>query len=183
MPSLFFITDQTAQPCPERVIESLPESAAVILRDYDHERRAELGEKLHFLCTQRNIRFLVAKDIQLALQLKADGLHLPEFMTENATQIKEEHSNLIVTVSCHSEDAATRAYECNADAILFAPVFATESHPNTLQNDALVLGSEKVRALCTKLPIPIYALGGMTVETVQSLKDTGVAGVAGIRGF
>ena len=38
------ITDQQAQPYPEKVIDNLPQNAAVILRDYDHDNRGELGE-------------------------------------------------------------------------------------------------------------------------------------------
>lgn len=183
VPSVIFITDEHAQPYPEQIIENLPENSAVILRDYDHGSRADLGEALAYICKQKNIKFLVAKDLMLALQLGADGLHLPEFMMDQLEHIKKENPSLLITVSCHSKKAAIRAKEGGADAILLAPVFATKSHPETLNITGLVLGAAGIIDICAEIRIPVYALGGVNMDTASNLMHTGVAGIAAIRGF
>ncbi len=183
MPTMIFITDQKVQPYPEKVIDKLPGSACVILRDYDHESRAELGEALRYICEQKKIKFLVAKDMMLALQLGADGIHLPEFMIDDLSDIRKENPDFFVTASCHDIEAAQRAQATGVNAILVAPVFATQSHPETFVDPSLVLGINKTKAICEACDVPVYALGGVNNETVQKLQDTGVTGIAAIRGF
>ncbi len=183
MPSLIFITDQSAQPYPEQIIDKLPEYAMVILRDYDHENRVELAEALAYMCKQKNIKFLVAGDIFLALRIKADGIHLPQFMISKLSTIKKENTDLIVSVSCHDIESANFAQQNGADLILVAPVFATKSHMNTFEDANLTLGIEGLKRICDRSKIPVYALGGINAETAVSLECTGVAGIAAIRGF
>lgn len=183
LPAMIFITDQQAQPYPEKVIEKLPENSMVILRDYDHDNRAELGEALRYICTQRKIKFLVAKDLTLALQLGADGIHLPEFMIGETIGLRMDHPNLFFSVSCHSEEAVVKALMSGAEIILLAPIFPTHSHSETFDNKKNIVGVNELKKLCTRYDVPIYALGGVNKDTAINLKDTGVAGVAGIRGF
>jgi len=76
LPPLFFITDQQAVPAPEGVISRLPRGSAVILRDYDHPAREELGAALAAICRERGHIFLVAGDVDVAEKLTADGIHL-----------------------------------------------------------------------------------------------------------
>jgi thiamine-phosphate pyrophosphorylase len=183
MPSLIFITDQKAQPYPEQIIDKLPKGAMVILRDYDHKNREELAEALAYICKQKGIKFFVAGDLLLTLKLKADGIHLPQFMIGELAMIKREHPDIIVSVSCHDIKAVNLAEQNGADLILAAPVFATKSHMNTFKDTNLTLGIEGLKQICAGCKIPVYALGGINAETATDLKHTGVTGIAAIRGF
>ncbi len=183
LPNLVFITDQSAQPCPEKIIATLPENSMVILRDYDDENRHNLGVALGYICKSRNIKFLVAGDIELSLMLAADGIHLPEHMIGKAKEIRKAHPDYFITASCHTEDAIKCAVDACVDAIFLAPVFATESHPETFQDPQQTLGVEKVKYFCGKYDMPFYALGGVNKNTAISLRHSGVAGIAAVRGI
>lgn len=183
MPSMIFITDQQAQPYPEQIIENLPHNSMVILRDYDLENRAMLGEALAYVCKQKQIKLLVAKELDLALQIGANGIHLPEYMLGELNTIKTDYPNMFISVACHCMEAALKAEEGGADAILLAPVFVTKSHPETIENSNLVLGPEILKEISALCEVPIYALGGVNAETAPRLMHTGVTGIAAIRGF
>ncbi|MBL4800792.1 MAG: thiamine phosphate synthase [Emcibacter sp.] len=183
LPPAFFITDQKAVPQPEKIIARLPDNTAVIFRDYDHPTRETLGHDLVRACHARDLLFLVAGDRALAEALGADGIHLPEALTQHATEIRAMHPNWLITVACHSLSALKQVESLSIDAALVSPVFPTLSHPETLSGTVPTLGVTGVEAYVTATSLPLYALGGITQENAPQLKDTGLAGLAAIRGF
>ncbi len=183
LPPVFFITDQQAVPAPEKVISGLPYGSAVILRDYDHPERENLGASLGIICRERGIKFLVARDTDLAASLVVDGMHLPEGCMDQAVEIRASHPHWMITVSCHDLASVTRAVNLPVDAGLIAPVFPTHSHPETFSGQKATLGLSAVRDMTTATALPLYALGGVTAENAKQLIDSGVVGIAAIRGF
>jgi thiamine-phosphate pyrophosphorylase len=132
-------------------------------------------------------RLLINSRPDIAIATGAHGVHLtasPDELTP--TQVRDLYAtanlpNPIITISCHSLEDIQRAHQNKADAILFAPVFekiiAGEiSTPGQ--------GLDRLRAVCTAAsPIPVYALGGVTLDNARSCLDSGAAGIAGIRLF
>jgi thiamine-phosphate pyrophosphorylase len=87
----------------------------------------------------------------------------------------------VVSVSCHSVEAAQRALESGADMILFSPVF--EKRVNGIQVSQGA-GLEMLRRVCVAaVPVKVLALGGVTWANAQQCIDAGASGVAGIRLF
>lgn len=183
MPRLIFITDNGAQPYPEGVIERLPKNSMVILRDYDLETRANLGKALRYICKTKGIKFFVAGDITLALILDADGIHLPEFMLSEAEKIKQDYPSMLISVAAHKEETIVEAEKLNLFASLLSPIYPTKSHPETFDDIGKTIGINKLNELCERYKIPVYALGGINIETAQELLNSKIAGFAGISGF
>ncbi len=177
-PAAFFITDQNAVPEPEKVITLLPDYCAVIFRDYDHPLREKAGRKLSETCRKKGLPFLVARDIALAEELLADGIHLPQGLMHQAPQIRAKYPHWLITAACHDMASVLDANDLPLDAVLIAPVFPTLSHPGTRN-----LGLPMVRKMTASTLIPLYALGGVTCENAGDLVGSGVAGIAAIRGF
>ena len=180
LPSLIFMTDQKAQPYPENVIEKMSAGSMVILRDYDDENRYGLAVALKYICEAKNIKILIAADLELALMIGADGIHLPEYKMEQAQEIRSDHPDYIITAAVHDEDAVRQAQDYNLNAVLLSPIFATKSHPKTFDDPGSVIGPDKLTEICAAHEIPIYALGGINLDNVQNLNDTGIAGIAAI---
>lgn len=183
MPRVIFMTDNKAQPFPEDVIESLPRDSMVILRDYDHDYRANLGKALRYICRAKGIKFFVAGDITLSLMLDADGIHLPEYMLSDAKKIKQEYPSLLISVSAHNEITVSKADNLDLFAVLLSPIFPTKSHPETFTDESKTIGIKRLNEVCEKYKIPVYALGGINEQTAQELLNSNIAGFAGIRGF
>ena len=82
-------------------------------------------------------------------------------------------------VSCHSLAEAGQAEAAGADYVLLGPIFETPSK----MAFGPPLGLELLRAVTSRLKIPVLALGGVTAERVCACLDAGAAGIAGIRIF
>jgi len=119
----------------------------------------------------------------LASGLDADGIHLPEAMMDQVSQIRQDHPDRIITTSCHNPDSVRRAASLPLDAILIAPVFPTQSHPETVSGAQATLGLSGVLNMTSQTTLPLYGLGGITVANADDLMVTGLAGIAAIRGF
>jgi thiamine-phosphate pyrophosphorylase len=183
LPALIFITDQARVPNPLAVIAELGPGTAVILRDYETPDRETLGQKLARACHDKAIKFLVAGDGALAERLEADGLHMPENRAGNIPLWRARHPNWLITAAAHSATALTQAQRAGADAALLSPVFASQSHPETLSGAAVTLGAEGFARLSRQSPLPVYALGGITAENAALIKGEKTAGLAAISAF
>ncbi|MDX1439903.1 MAG: thiamine phosphate synthase [Rubricoccaceae bacterium] len=76
--------------------------------------------------------------------------------------------------SAHTLEQVQTAAESGFDYATFSPVFATQSHPS-----ANPFGIEMLEKVCaTVSEIPVYALGGITPNTVGMCREAGAAGVA-----
>jgi thiamine monophosphate synthase len=62
--------------------------------------------------------------------------------------------------------------------VVFGPIFPTASKPGHPG-----VGLEALEEVVSSVPIPVYALGGVTPERVPQIADTGAHGVAGISVF
>ena len=175
LPPLILMTDSRRLADPAAAIAGLPRGSAVILRHYDDPDREALGRHLLGLSRGAGVRLLIAGDARLASRLRADGLHLPEWMARRAAWRRWRRPGWLVTIAAHGPSALWHAARAGADAALLAPVFATASHP-----EAEPLGALRFAAWCRKAPLPVYALGGITAETARRLTTGPVAGFAAI---
>jgi 8-oxo-dGTP diphosphatase len=86
------------------------------------------------------------------------------------------HTQLI-GASCHHEDDLRRALDV-ADFATLSPVALTATHPH-----ATPMGWARFEALVGESALPVYALGGMSSAQIDTARQAGGQGVAGIRGF
>jgi thiamine-phosphate pyrophosphorylase len=208
-PLLYYITDRTQFPGDElarrrQLLEKLREAAKagvdyIQLRERDlasRELEELAGEAMRVICEQKNAvsensrrsRLLINSRTDVALAVGADGVHLrsddvsPAEVRMIAQAVlsrnsKPEARNFVVAVSCHSEEEVRLAAETGADFVVFAPVFE--------KRETQALSSAGLSALdnACHCGVPVFALGGVTIENADSCLEAGAAGIAGIRLF
>jgi thiamine-phosphate pyrophosphorylase len=132
-------------------------------------------------------KVLINSRPDIALATGAHGVHLTAHPDElTVAQVRSLYDSAkrpapIITISCHTLEEVHRARVNQADAILFAPVFEKIIAGQTITPGQ---GLDRLRAVCLAAsPIPVYALGGVTVENAPACVDAGAAGIAGIRLF
>lgn len=157
-------------------VEAAPSGAALIIRDYQRPDRETYASELINITREAGLYSLLAGDPVLADRLGADGVHLPEGLSDHAALANR--LGLLVTISAHSGPAAARAARLGADAILLSPIFATTSHP-----EARPLGPLAASQIAANTPTPVIALGGVDLETTRRLYGKQFAGIAAISGF
>jgi thiamine-phosphate pyrophosphorylase len=141
-----------------------------------HASGAELfavGRVLHELCRARGVTFIVNDRLDIALALAADGVHLGQDDLPLAVARALCQPGFIIGVSTHNLAQARAAHAGGADYIGFGPVFATSSKVNP---DPIV-GIEQLREVC-QLPLPVVAIGGITLDHVTAVAAAGATGVA-----
>lgn len=118
-------------------------------------------------------RVMVNADAGLARAVRADGVHLPAA----ALMALEGRPPLdLVGGSCHSAAELARAVALGLDYVLLGPVLPTMSHPG-----GATLGWDGFAALIRDFPLPVYALGGMAPEQLDTAREAGAHGIAMLR--
>ncbi|TDE05186.1 thiamine phosphate synthase [Flavobacterium sandaracinum] len=138
-----------------------------------------LAEAVKMLCKEYSAIFIINDNVHLAKQLDADGVHLGlnDMNVEEARVILGK-TKIIGGTANTFEDVLQRTAE-NCDYIGLGPFQFTA----TKQNLSPILGLEGYHSIIVQMKIkniqiPIYAIGGVTLENVDSLMKTGIHGIA-----
>jgi thiamine-phosphate pyrophosphorylase len=123
-------------------------------------------------------KILVNGRLDVALSAGAAGVHLPADGLPVAEVKRVAPPGFVVSRSTHSREDVERAHREGASFVVFGPVFPTVSKPGHPG-----LGLEVLREIVSAVPIPVYALGGVSPERVSLIADAGACGVAGISAF
>jgi thiamine-phosphate pyrophosphorylase len=126
------------------------------------------------------VRVIVNDRLDVALAAGAHGVHLGG-QSMPADRVRAVVApDFWVGASCHSAEDVWAAEQAGADYALLGPIFETPS--KLAYGPPLGLG-ELQRALQGVRRVPVFALGGITVERVRECLAAGAAGVAGISIF
>jgi thiamine-phosphate pyrophosphorylase len=130
-------------------------------------------------------RLLVNSRTDVALACGAHGVHLPagSLAASEARAIWARASSVrpVIGGSTHSAAEVASAESHGADFAVFGPVFGKSGTVNPA-------GLEQLRQACARPPIagspmPVLALGGVTLKNAQQCVQAGAAGIAAIRMF
>jgi thiamine-phosphate pyrophosphorylase len=125
-------------------------------------------------CRAAGIPFCVNDRLDVALAVGADAVHLGQDDLPLADARGIAAGRLLIGFSTHNPAQAAAAAAGGADYIGFGPIFDTRSK---LRPDPTV-GLEGLRAAAAASPIPVVAIGGITLDTVASVAATGAAAAA-----
>ena len=137
-------------------------------KEMSKKGRLELGLKLREITRREGVLFIVNDDVDLALILDADGVHLGQ----NDIPIRFARPLMkkrIIGVSTHSLEQAEKAVASGADYIGVGPVFETSTKED---RDDLV-GLQLLSKIKDKCPIPYIAIGGIGKDNIKYLVDQG----------
>jgi len=149
---------------------------AVQLREKDLDDRALYELACHArTALPPPIRVLVNGRVDVALAAGADGVHLPADGIPVAALRARFGQGVLIGRSTHRLPEVESARDAGADYVTFGPVYETPG------KGAPVGVAELARAAAAG--IPVYALGGVTLERFGELAGAGAAGIAAIRLF
>ncbi len=121
-------------------------------------------------------RLLINDRADIACAANLDGVHLTTTSLTPAAARCCLHAGMLVGVSTHSLVEARFAEQFGADFITFGPVFYTASKAPY----GTPKGVQALREVCAAVQIPVFALGGITLEGIPPCLDAGAHGVAAI---
>jgi thiamine-phosphate pyrophosphorylase len=126
-------------------------------------------------CRAAGVPLLVNDRLDVALAAGADGVHLgqDDLPLRDALRIRASH-RLIVGVSTHNLAQAQTAARDGADYIGCGPIFATQSKADA----GPPVGLDRLREVCAAVSLPVVAIGGITLATVDAVAATGASAAA-----
>jgi thiamine-phosphate pyrophosphorylase len=159
----------------------------VQLREKDLETRAleELALKAMAALGSSRTQLLINSRTDVALACGAHGVHLPanDLAASEVRSIfaRAGKSERMIGVSTHSAAEVANAESHGANFAVFGPVFEKSGSANRE-------GLAQLHRICHRTeaaqpPMPVWALGGITLENAGQCAAAGAAGIAAIRLF
>jgi thiamine-phosphate pyrophosphorylase len=133
----------------------------MISGDIARREASELAQ----LARAHNVPFIVNDDVELALKLGADGVHLGRDDADIVSS-REKLPGKIIGASCYNDMALARsAVRAGADYIAFGSIFASPTKPAAVRAPLSLFGND--------LGVPLCAIGGITLDNAPRVIDAG----------
>ena len=174
---LYVITESTiskGRSNEEIVKEAIKGGAEIIqLREKKWDKSKVKGEaiKLLKICKENNVLFIVNDYVDVAVEIKADGVHLgqSDMSIEEARKICG--NKLIIGLSTHSVEQAVKADSEDVDYITIGPIYTTRAKDFTV-------GLGIIKEIINKINKPSIAIGGINKNNIDSVLQQGVKSIA-----
>ncbi|WML47129.1 thiamine phosphate synthase [Neobacillus sp. PS3-34] len=138
------------------------------------EKKIELAKSIQALCRNYDVPFIINDDIQLALDLDADGVHIGQ-EDESAASVREKIGDKLLGVSVHTLEEANRAIAEGADYFGIGPIFTT----STKEDAKEAAGTALIELLRSEgITVPIVGIGGITAENASVVMEAGADGAS-----
>lgn len=175
---LYAVTDQMwagETPFLEQVRQSLAGGVTILQvreKDLPQNEFITLGKEIQSLCQEFDVPFIINDDLEVALALGADGIHIGQDDLP-VKEVKAAIGDKILGVSAQTVEQALAAQHDGADYLGVGAVFSTST-----KLDAADVSFETLKAICQAVDIPVIAIGGINGENICKLAGLGICGVA-----
>ena len=143
------------------------------------DRRHQEATALRQLCQHHQALFIINDDIELALAVDADGVHIGQKDTTLALARQQLGNEKIIGISCNNRfELAQQAQAGGADYIAFGRFYPSATKPDAPQAAISLLQQAR-----QQLAVPVVAIGGITLENAPSLLEAGADMLAVIQGL
>ena len=142
-------------------------------KELDEVHFLEEAKELQQLCREYQVPFIVNDNVDIAISMDADGVHVGQSDMEAGDVRAKLGPDKIIGVSAQTVEQAVLAEKHGADYLGVGAVFPTGS-----KEDADDVSYETLKAICEAVSIPVIAIGGITQENVKELAGSGICGIA-----
>ena len=170
--------------CEGDFLQRLEEIAAnkpkgIILREKDltEEAYKRLAEDVLSLCKKYEVPCILHSFVDAAIELRAERIHLPFHILRRMDEEKKKMFKHI-GASCHSAAEAKEAERLGCTYITAGHVFVTDCKKGLEPR-----GLDLLKSICENVSIPVYAIGGIRSENIQSVRDVGAKGACIMSGL
>ncbi|WP_313638327.1 thiamine phosphate synthase [Paenibacillus sp.] len=137
--------------------------------------RFNLGRRLQKTCHANGVPFIINDDIDLAIALDADGIHVGQDDTPALAIRQLLGEDKIVGVSAHSLAEAQQAIADGADYLGIGPIYPTSSK----EDAQAVRGTSVIEEIRNSgITIPLVGIGGITVHNAAPVLAAGADGIS-----
>ena len=128
----------------------------------------DLSAELHELAAKSSTPLIVNDHAEIARRVAVEGVHVGQD-DDSIESVREKATReILVGKSTHSLEQARAAQREGADYIGFGPIFATPTKP-----DYSPIGVEEITHVHAEVNLPIFCIGGINIDNLQSVIDAG----------
>jgi len=155
-----------------RIVEQLIEGGVDLIQLRGKNKSigelADLAAELHELAAKSFTPLIVNDHAEIAARVAVEGVHVGQ--DDDPVEIVRQKAarDILIGKSTHSLAQARAAQGEGVDYIGFGPIFATPTKP-----DYTPIGLEDVRRVYEELELPIFCIGGININNLQSVIDAG----------
>ena len=132
------------------------------------------AKELREVAARSDVLFIVNDRCDIAMAVEADGVHLgqDDLPLALARNIMGRHK--IIGISTHRPEEVTQATRGGADYVGYGPLFFT----TTKEAYEVPVGCAGLRDIRPLTSLPVFAIGGITLDSVEEVVASGANGVA-----
>jgi len=134
----------------------------------------QIATELKLLCNAFEATLIINDRVHIAKSVNSDGVHIGQQDMPIQDARKVLGSNKIIGVSTSTLEEAQKAYHAGADYIGFGHIFLT----STKHKLGASLGPEMIKSVKNISPVPVMAIGGITLENAHSVFESGADSIA-----
>ena len=148
------------------------------------DRIESLAQALNLHAEQNTEQFIVNQDVWSNLSditkklIYAVQFKHAQLFEIDANSFADQWKGIKKIASCHDLESLHKACDLGFDAVFLSPVLVSQSHPE--HNG---IGWEALSQMIQDIHIPVFALGGMSPNQLETAQKFGAYGVAGIQNF
>ena len=155
-----------------RVVEQMIEGGVDLIqlrgKNKSMGELVDLAAELHELAAKFSTPVIVNDYAEIARAAPVEGVHVGQ--DDDSIEIARQKAGreILIGKSTHSLEQARAAQAEGADYIGFGPIFATPTKP-----DYAPIGLENIKRVHEEVNLPIFCIGGINIDTLQSVLDAG----------
>ena len=175
---MYFITDSTNFAEEEflyRVEQALVGGVTLLqLREKDKTTREyiDIANKVHALTKKYNVPLIIDDRVDVALAVDAEGVHVGQGDMPVSMARELMGNNKIVGATTKTVEQAVEAYAQGADYLGVGAIY-----PTTTKVKTVITSTETLGNICSAVPIPVNAIGGLNKDNIDILKGIPIAGI------
>lgn len=154
----------------ERLAAGKPYGIMLREKELDQFQYEMLAARVKAICDSKGVRLLISQNVEVSQKIGASNIHLSipnlRVYSNYVQQFRQ------VGASVHSVDEAVEAQSLGATYLVAGHIFSTDC-----KKDLDPRGLTFLKDVCDSVSIPVFGIGGITIDRVKEVFATGASGV------
>lgn len=161
----------------EMIASAHPKAIVLREKDLSEKEYEQLARQVMQICQKHGTQCILHSFSNVAIALGAEAVHMPLPLLQKMTPQEKSHFQ-IIGASCHSLEEAKEAQNLGCTYITAGHIFLTDCKKGLPGR-----GLPFLEEICKAVRIPVYAIGGISSQNIESVRKTGAAGACIMSGF
>lgn len=161
----------------EMIASAHPKAIVLREKDLSEKEYEQLARQVMQICQKHGTQCILHSFSNVATTLGATAVHMPLPLLQKMTPQEKSHFQ-IIGASCHSLEEAKEAQNLGCTYITAGHIFLTGCKKGLPGR-----GLPFLEEICKTVRIPVYAIGGISSQNMESVRKTGAAGACIMSGF